>query len=65
MQRTERVGPSHLDKLGERGARRWLKQSIFDEGFHGVDIEVCWHNVVVAGQDDRDFLIQKAGSVIK
>ena len=65
MQFTERVSPSHLGKLGVRGARRRLKQRVFDKRFYRVDIEVGRHHVVVASQDDGDFLIKKVGSVIQ
>ena len=58
MQLTERVGPSHFDKPGVRGAGRGLQQRVFDERFDRVDIEVRGHHVVVACQDDGDFLIE-------
>lgn len=50
MHGADRISPTHVDKLGESRARRWLHQSVVGERSQRIDIEVSWHDVEVASK---------------
>jgi hypothetical protein len=65
MERPQRVRPAGSPQLRVGRAGRRLQQRVVFVRSRRVDVEVGRHHVVVASQDDGDFLIQKVGSVIQ